>query len=120
MRAIDAQMKRQGHGVVMIHGGCGKRDDDGKAYEGADEIAHDIAIALGWKIERYPADWNLGPRAGPLRNSYMADHAYPERGISFGRLFGNNGKTTGTGDMVMKLNTLGIRVQTVALAGDTP
>ena len=41
---------------------------------GADTIAGNIAMELGWDIEDHPADWGgLGVRAGPIRNQEMVD-----------------------------------------------
>lgn len=45
----------------------------GACPTGADAIAEDIARMFGWAIERHPADWSLGRRAGPLRNQAMVD-----------------------------------------------
>ena len=44
--------------VTLVHGGA----------SGADIIAGEIALALGWQVEEYPADWEThGKAAGPER-----------------------------------------------------
>ena len=49
--------------VVLIHGGNGKRRN-GKAYEGLDEIAHDIGVELGWEIRRCQVSLRNGAGLG--------------------------------------------------------
>ena len=49
---------------TLVHGGA----------RGADAIAAEIALALGWYMEEYPADWEThGKAAGPIRNQQMVD-----------------------------------------------
>ena len=41
---------------------------------GADALCEEVAEELGWKVERFPADWNkYGKRAGGIRNQTMVD-----------------------------------------------
>lgn len=41
---------------------------------GADALCEEVAEKLGWKVERFPADWNkYGKRAGGIRNQLMVD-----------------------------------------------
>lgn len=49
--------------VTIVHGNA----------KGADALAQQVAQALGLKVEAYPADWNIGRKAGPLRNQLMVD-----------------------------------------------
>lgn len=42
---------------------------------GADTLGEKYAKEKGYKIKRFPADWSLGAKAGPIRNSQMADYA---------------------------------------------
>ena len=54
------------HTLVILSGG----------YRGADALGEQYAIAHGYAIERYPADWaTLGKAAGPIRNRKMAEAA---------------------------------------------
>ena len=112
--------KLGGETPLLIHGACGKRDEHGRAFEGADELAHDIAFELGWRIEAHPADWDrYGNAAGPIRNSEMAERDVT-RGLGFGQLFKPGGRPTGTGDMVVKLNRRGVLVTVVPRPGVLP
>lgn len=43
----------------------------GACPNGADMIAEQVAEALGWTIERHPADWRKGRSAGSVRNAHM-------------------------------------------------
>ena len=107
--------------VTLIHGGNGKRGNDGKTYQGADEIAHDIAVTFGWTIKRYPADWSLGRKAGPIRNQYAFDHGHPERCLAFGRLTKpDSDADSGTGNMVKICNQGGVIVTVVPNPGVLP
>lgn len=64
-----------GEGVTLISGAC---------PTGADAIAERVAYQLGWKIERYPADWTRhGKRAGFVRNAYMVDECAPDLCFAF-------------------------------------
>lgn len=49
---------------TLVHGGA----------KGLDDLANQVATALGWKTEVFPADWkNQGKAAGPLRNQQMVN-----------------------------------------------
>lgn len=50
------------HFTTVVHGAC---------PTGADHFADVWAKCYGWKVERHPADWSQGRRAGPLRNAHM-------------------------------------------------
>lgn len=48
--------------IVLVHGGC----------TGADTLAAEEAVKLGWRAEAHPADWEThGNAAGPIRNKHM-------------------------------------------------
>lgn len=48
--------------TVLVHGGC----------TGADTLAAEEAVKLGWRVEAHPADWEThGNAAGPIRNKHM-------------------------------------------------
>lgn len=51
---------------IIIISGCAN---------GADKLGEKYAKENGFKINKYPADWNLGKQAGYLRNVEMADNA---------------------------------------------
>lgn len=48
--------------ITLVHGDA----------TGADTLAAEEAVKLGWKVEPHPADWNThGNAAGPIRNKHM-------------------------------------------------
>lgn len=48
--------------IVLVHG----------AATGADTLAVEEAVKLGWRTEAHPADWDThGNAAGPIRNKEM-------------------------------------------------
>lgn len=38
-------------------------------------LGENYAKERGYGIKRFPADWSLGKKAGPIRNAQMADYA---------------------------------------------
>ncbi len=57
---------RKENTLIILSGGC----------IGADLIGERYAIENGFKVERYPADWEkYGKAAGPIRNKLMAKDA---------------------------------------------
>lgn len=75
---------------------------------GADSLARDEALRLGWEIEGYPADWSKwGKAAGSIRNRQMLSEGRPDLVIAMpgGR---------GTADMVRQAKKAGIPVREVA------
>ena len=39
--------------------------------KGADTLAREAGEEYGFVVERYPADWSIGKKAGPIRNTQM-------------------------------------------------
>lgn len=82
----------------IIHGAC----DLG----GADIIAGEEAKKLGLKVREFPADWNLGRKAGPIRNRKMLNEK-----PTFVMAFHNNIEVSkGTIDTMREAKRRGIRV----------
>lgn len=64
-KAIEEQTRGlEPHVVTLVHGDC---------PTGADALADEYARAQGFHVEKYPADWTQGRKAGPLRNKKMVD-----------------------------------------------
>ena len=81
---------------VLLHGDC----------RGADRIAAGIARNLCWKVEAFPARWDLyGKAAGPIRNREMLEER-PDLVLAF-PLPGSQG----TADCVEKALRLGLKVK---------
>ena len=65
----------------------------GAYYRGADKLGEKYAIEKGFKLTKFPADWNkFGRAAGPKRNEQMANYA--DALIAFW-----DGKSKGTNNM---------------------
>lgn len=91
--------KRQTHNIVILSG----------TAKGADRLGERYARERGYKIERYPADWDKdGKAAGIIRNTKMADNANAL--IAFW-----DGRSRGTKNMIdtAKAKGLAVRVKDV-------
>lgn len=72
---------------------------------GADELASEVASALGFAVEVYHADWRrFGRRAGPIRNARMLIEGKPDLVLAF------NLGTPGTEDMMRQARQAGLEV----------
>lgn len=72
--AILDRLRRLPSDTVVIHG----------AAQGADTIAGEVAVSLGFTVEPYPADWaRYGRAAGPIRNAKMLQDGKPDLVIAF-------------------------------------
>lgn len=129
---IRAWLRKFPKGSTVIHGDCGDTDASGRAFRGADKIAGEEADGLGFTVRAYPADWSIGPSAGPLRNQRMLDeegHTYAlSNAQKFGRCLAftwaivrndSTRRLTGTGDMVSRCVEAGI-VVTIVPPGARP
>lgn len=101
--AVDEEAREEGLPVKLLHGDC---------KTGGDQIADAEARALGWDVEKHPADWDKhGKAAGPIRNGEMVAlrpdilFAYP------------TAQSRGTWDAVRKARAAGIMV---VLGPDSP
>lgn len=74
---------------------------------GADRLGERYARERGYRIERYPADWDRdGNSAGPIRNAKMADNAHAL--IAFW-----DGRSRGTMNMIDTARKKGLMVRTI-------
>lgn len=75
--------------------------------KGADRHANEWACGKGVTSIQFKADWQLGAKAGPLRNQRMIDEGKPDLVIAF-----PGGK--GTADMVRRAKAAGITVKEIS------
>ena len=74
----------------------------GAYYRGADKLGEKYADEKGFKLTKFPADWNrFGRAAGPKRNEQMANYA--DSLIAFW-----DGKSKGTKHMVEVAKSRGL------------
>lgn len=75
---------RKGNEIVIVSGGA----------SGADALGERYAAENGFRVEKYPADWQTyGRAAGPIRNRQMAE-------IADGIICFWDGKSRGTRSMI--------------------
>ena len=85
--------------VTIIHGGA----------NGADQMAHGIAMGLGYSYRAYPADWvRHGRSAGWIRNQQMLDEGKPDIVLAFW-----DGKSRGTADMIRRARKAKLPVEII-------
>ena len=75
---------------------------------GADRISGQVAMALGFPVRPFPANWNrFGKAAGPIRNQQMLDER-PDLVLAF---HPNIEQSKGTGHMVRIARLKGVKVE---------
>lgn len=78
--------------------------------QGADKLAAEIALGLGFKVKAVPARWeDLGAAAGVLRNQTMLDMG-PDLVLAF---CNNPNPRSGTVDMAKRARAKGVRTKVV-------
>lgn len=71
--------------ITIMHGACSRKDPATGREISADMLAEVAAHALGFHVQRFPADWHKhGKRAGILRNNVMLDQ-HPDLVLAFQR-----------------------------------
>ena len=69
---VDFAVRRRGRKCVLFHGDC----PHGRVGRSVDMLADGYARELGWRVERFRADWERwGSAAGPIRNRAMVARA---------------------------------------------
>jgi YspA, cpYpsA-related SLOG family len=96
--AVHNRLLRFPQGTTIVHG---------DAREGADRIADSQARMLGLEVERHPARWKLGKKAGPLRNREMLE-TRPDLVLAFW-----DGESRGTKDCMDEAARRGIPLEVV-------
>lgn len=111
-RVILARLAELPLGAVVIHGAC----------SGADTAGGQIADALGFEVEPYPAHWRhtedcspgcseyVGPGAGPIRNRKMLRESRPDLVLAF---HANIEHSKGTKHMVSIAREAGVPVEII-------
>ena len=80
---------------------------------GADTLGEQYALKYGYKLVRYPADWNnYGRRAGYLRNANMARYAIMDSSLGILIAFWD-GISRGTKSMIDLATQYGLEVYVV-------
>lgn len=96
-RSLIAQRLEQlPKGTTIMHG---------HAQKGVDSWVDGIAYALGFEVNRYPADWTLGKHAGHVRNELMLD-LRPDLVLAFW-----NGSSPGTKGVIKGAKKRGIELE---------
>jgi hypothetical protein len=79
----------------------------GAYYRGADKLGEKYATEKGFKLTKFPANWNkFGRAAGPKRNEQMANYA--DTLIAFW-----DGKSRGTKNMIDLAKCRGLEVKII-------
>jgi hypothetical protein len=107
--------KRIKEELAALHPGIGPDDTadlpvviDGDA-RGADKLAHQAAVELGYGTATYPADWKThGKRAGILRNAQMLAEGKPDLVIAFW-----DGSSRGTLNMIEIAQEAGVPTRVI-------
>lgn len=82
--------------------------------DGADKLSRIIGEAMGYRVERYPAQWDkFGRAAGPIRNQQMLDMK-PDSFLAFHH---DLSKSKGTADMVRRCLKAGLPGKVISGTG---
>jgi hypothetical protein len=96
-QVLDRLTANHGGQVTVIEGDA----------RGADRLAGQLAHERGWRLERYPADWQgEGRAAGPRRNARMLQQGRPDLVVAF--TVGPLVHSRGTADMVGRARAAGV------------
>lgn len=83
--------------AVIIQGEC----------KGADLLAKQVGLELGFEIVSFPADWKTyGRAAGPIRNKQMLVEGKPDLVIAFHK---DISTSKGTANMIKQAESAGIK-----------
>lgn len=98
---IRKRLEKLPEDTIIVHG-CAR---------GADRIAGAVAKELGFKVEKFPADWkHYGKAAGPIRNKKMLKEGKPDLVLAF---HSNLSASRGTKHMVTIARKAGVEVEVI-------
>ncbi|WP_213279298.1 DUF2493 domain-containing protein [Chryseobacterium indologenes] len=86
------------HEIEIVSGGA----------KGTDFLGERYAVESGYKLSKFLANWDLGPKAGPIRNRQMAE--YTDALIAFW-----DGESKGTLNMIKVAKELGLKMKIVRI-----
>lgn len=70
--------------LLLVQSILGKIEIIEGEARGADSIARNIGEKQGWKVYRFPANWDAhGKAAGPIRNTQMLNEGHPHLVLAF-------------------------------------
>lgn len=104
MRCLEVAI-RESHWEItcVVSGAC---------PDGVDALGEEWARGRNIPVKRFPADWKKGRKAGPIRNSrmaeYIVEHAKEWGGCGVIAVW--DGKSRGTKDMVQSAGARGVPV----------
>jgi hypothetical protein len=78
------------------------------ACSGADKLGERYALEHNIPVKQFPANWNLGRKAGPLRNEEMA--SYADALVAFWDL-----ESRGTKDMINRAEKHNLKIRVVVI-----
>ncbi len=118
--AIRRELSKLPHDTIVVHGGNGYYDKNGKLISGADMFADEEARRLGFEVRSYPISaetWRTqGRSSGPIRNRFMVHSEHPDKNgvpiqfaLAFSTFFTRD-FAPGTFDCISVLEARGIKV----------
>jgi hypothetical protein len=102
-KTIFYRLEQLPRDTTIIHGAAPKKIDG--IERSADMLADESARLLGLQVEKFPADWSLGRRAGPERNIQMFN-TNPDLVLAFQR-----NRSRGTQHTITEAKKRGIEVE---------
>ena len=110
---LDYYLKDVKEDVEIVSGRCSTGEytfttNRGDLVYGADGLGEKYAERSVLKVKAFPADWNLGRKAGPLRNIQMVEYA--THLVAFW-----DGESTGTKNVIDLAREKGLKVRVVMI-----
>lgn len=93
-RIVFNAIQEAGWLITEVVSGCAR---------GVDASGELWARTFGIPVKHFPANWSLGPKAGPIRNRQMAEYADALIAVW-------DGKSKGTKNMIAEAHARGLKV----------